>query len=108
MQKKLIFSILIILIFALIFISGCMTVSELRDKSSDLIGEKVVVSGVVKNSIKIGSLSGFTLEDKKTGETIFVSTSKLREEGKKVLINGVLMKEIFVGYYILETENNPK
>ena len=105
MKKVVMFLIMFILLSSLIFISGCaMQVSELQNKAKSLVGEKVVVQGIIKNSVKIGHLSGLTLEDPKTHETIFISTKNLREEGQKVVIKGTLMKELLIGYYILDTQ----
>jgi hypothetical protein len=53
---------------------------------------------MVKNSVKIGSLSGFTLEDE-TG-SISVRSDELPKEGVKVTVSGVLMKDTIFGYYI--------
>ena len=100
-------SILTILVFAIFF--GCigqqvMTVSELSNSSSDYLGEKVYVKGTVKNTFKLGKLSGFKLVG--GNESIMISSDELPKEGKEVTVHGTLMKEALVGYYVLAKEIN--
>ena len=94
-----VFGILILLIVTLL-VSGCgfVSVRELKEDPEKYIGKEIAVSGVVSNSIKIGTLSGFSLT---AGEySISVQSKELPAEGKKVTVQGVLMKEVFLGYYI--------
>ncbi|MDP1695550.1 MAG: hypothetical protein Q8L29_01400 [archaeon] len=67
-------------------------------KSEDYIGKSVRISGTVESAIKLGQFSGYTLSD--DSDSIFVSSSKLPEEGSKVSVTGVVMKEIIIGYYL--------
>jgi len=89
---------IIILIMTAILLVGCAskTISEI--KTQDYVGKKVTISGTVKNTIKIGPISAYTLEDK-TGQ-IGVATQKLPNEGKQVTVTGVLIKDTLFGYYI--------
>lgn len=67
-------------------------------KTEENIGKTVSVRGEVKNVIKIGELSAYTLEDE-TG-TIAVSTDDLPEEGETVTARGTLIRDTIFGYYI--------
>lgn len=77
---------------------GFVSVKELKENPEKYLGKEVVVTGIVENSIKIGSLSGFTL--KEGDYSIAVQSKDLPAEGKKVSVQGVVMKELFLGYYI--------
>ncbi len=91
---------LLILVSALLLTAGCgfVSIKELKENPEKYVGKEVVVSGIVENSIKIGSLSGFSLKE---GEySINVQSQELPTEGKKVTVQGVVMKEVFLGYYI--------
>lgn len=102
MKKRYIFTGIIFLIMFSLFISGCgiLTVSELNENKEKYLGEEISVTGIVTNTMKIGSLSGYTLKDEKTEDTIAVRSNNLPEEGKKITIKGTLMKDL-VFYYIL-------
>ncbi len=96
-----------ILVFALFF--GCigpqvMSVGELSKSTSDHLGEKVHVKGTVENTFKLGKLSGFKLVD--GNDSIMVSSNELPKEGRVVTVQGTVMKEVLVGYYILAKEIN--
>jgi hypothetical protein len=87
----------ILLLAACLFLIGCArSISDI--KNEDMVGEKVTVVGIVKNSVKIGSLSGFTIEDE-TG-SIGVRTDELPKEGDKVTVSGIIIKDNIFGYYI--------
>ncbi|MBD3310165.1 hypothetical protein GF351_03015 [Candidatus Woesearchaeota archaeon] len=60
-------------VLALIFASGCSTadISEIKNDPAAFEGEQVRLKGTVKDSVKLGQLSGFTLEGQ-SGD-IFVS-----------------------------------
>jgi len=92
-MKKILFLLCLVLV-----ISGC-TNSIKEIKSPDYIGKRVVVSGKVTSSIKLGKLSGFLIEDK-DGEIIGVSCETLPKEGDVVVVSGVLMKDSIFQYYI--------
>lgn len=102
MNKKIILFLIGLLIISSIFISGCgsMTVSELNANKEKYLGKEVSVIGIVGNTMKIGSLSGYSLIDEKTEETIAVRSKSLPEEGKKITVKGTLMKDL-IFYYIL-------
>lgn len=94
----------IVLLAFLVLLFGCLgedltSVSELQKDPEKYLGEKVIVKGMVKNSFKIGKLSGFKLED--TGETITVLSDSLPAEGGEVTVEGTFMHQIFVGHYLL-------
>ena len=88
----------ILMVFLVLGLVGCtQKISEV--KSPDYVGKTVTVSGTVKNSIKIGPLSGFTLVED-DDNSISVSSETLPAEGKKVTVQGVLIKDTIFGYYI--------
>jgi hypothetical protein len=89
---------IISLLFAMMFISGCAVTTIEDVKNSDHVGEKVTISGTVQNTIKIGALSGYTIKDET--DTIGVSSVSLPKEGKQIRVTGILMKDTLLGYYI--------
>lgn len=89
--------------FALILF-GCIgqeydSIKDIKDNPDDYLGEKVMVEGTVKKSIKLGKLSGFMLEG--DNESIFVSSDLLPPEDTEVMVEGTVMQEVLVGQYIL-------
>jgi aspartyl/asparaginyl-tRNA synthetase len=86
------------LISSLLLISGCMSTMIEDVKSKDNIGKKVTVFGTVQNTIKLGELSGYTLEDETA--TIAVSSESLPKEGTEIRVTGILVKDTLLGYYI--------
>ena len=97
----------IYLLLGLVLLFGCvlsppLKISDIEDHPDKYLGEKVMVAGTVKDSFKLGSLSGFTLEDD-TGE-IFVAADRLPKEGSNTIVSGTVMKEFLVGHYILADE----
>lgn len=98
---------LAILVFALFF--GClgpkvMGAGELANSTDKYLGEKVYVRGTVRDSFKLGKFSGFELVDQ--SGAILVSSQALPREGAEVVVEGTVMKEMFVGYYVLAKEIN--
>ena len=96
-----------ILVFALVF--GClgpkvMSVGELSNSTEEYLGEKVYVKGTVTNAFKFGKLSGFKLVD--GNDSIMISSEELPKEGSEVVVQGTVMKEVLVGYYVLAKEIN--
>jgi len=86
-----------ILIIAILLLSACaQNIEDL--KNEDMVGNKVTVSGTVRMSVKIGSLSGFSIEDK-TGQ-INVRSDELPKEGDHAVVSGILMRDSLFGYYI--------
>ncbi len=67
-------------------------------KTEENIGKTVTVKGEVKTVIKIGQLSGYTLEDE--SGTIAVSSQELPKEGETITVKGTLIKDTLLGYYI--------
>ncbi|MDD5172467.1 MAG: hypothetical protein PHF60_05540 [Candidatus ainarchaeum sp.] len=95
---------IIYLMLGLVLLFGCilsppLTVKDINDNPEKYLGEKVTVSGIARDSFKLGELSGFTLED--GNSSIFVSSDMLPAEDKNVTVSGTVMKEVIVGYYIL-------
>ena len=85
------------LALALILLLGCsQRIADIKDE--DHIGETVMVRGTAENTIKIGSLSGFSLQQ--GNESIRVSSETLPEEGDTVSVRGVLIRDTLFGYYI--------
>ena len=96
MEMKKIFLILFI-VFALVF-AGCT--QAIKDiKKEEMKGKTVTVEGMVKNTIKLGKISGYTIVDQNKDE-IGVASQKLPLEGEKITISGILIKDTLLGYYI--------
>jgi hypothetical protein len=96
-KKILIFGLLL----CVLLVAGCVKpISEV--KNDKYIDKDVSVSGVVQNSVKLGSLSGYTLKDD-TGE-IFVSSDALPKEGNKELASGILKKLPLIGTYYIDAK----
>ena len=57
-----------------------------------------MVRGVVQTTLKIGSLSGYTLKD--NTDTIAVSSQQLPKEGETITVRGTLMHDTLFGYHI--------
>lgn len=90
---------IIVLGLVALLIYQTLIVQKIADvKTEENVGEKVIVRGEVKTVVKIGSLSGYTLEDE--SGTIAVSSDNLPEEGETLTVKGTLMREILLGYYI--------
>ena len=93
--------ILFALIVMCLLITGCAStkIKDIKDNPDDFIGKTVTVTGKATNTMKIGDLSGFTLvaDD---GTKIPVSSKTLPEDGSKVTVKGVVMKELLIGVYI--------
>ncbi len=87
---------------ALLLLAAC-TQSIAEVKKEENIGEKVSVAGTVKDTVKIGSISGYTLKDE-AGDSIRVSSKSLPEEGTSVTVSGTLMKDTLFGWYIKTSE----
>lgn len=90
--------IIICLLFAIIFISGCVSTAIKDVKNADYVGKKVTIIGTVQNTIRLGDLSGYTIQD--NTDTIIVSSTSLPKEGSEIRITGTLMKDTILGYYI--------
>ena len=93
----------LIILSALLFLTGCSTQTVKQIKTEEFIGKEVTVAGTVGSTVKIGSLSGFTLTDK-DGDTIGVKSDSLPKEGSKMTVQGILIKDTIFGYYIQKTE----
>jgi len=86
------------LLIMVIFISGCAVTTIENVKNQDNVGKKVTIFGTVQNTIKIGTLSGYTIKD--ATDTISVSSKSLPKEGNEIRVTGILMKDTILGYYI--------
>jgi hypothetical protein len=88
---------LIFVLLGLLFTATACSLKNIEDVKNDgLIGKKVAVRGIVGETIKIGSFSGYTLQDD-TG-SIGVVSKDLPDEGTRKTVRGTLRK-LFV-YYI--------
>lgn len=96
MKKTLIF---IMLVLAVLTLSGCSTQTIQEIKNQEHVGKTVAVRGEVTATIKLGPISGYTLTDSNK-DTIGVATNDLPKEGSTVTAKGVLMKDTLLGYYI--------
>lgn len=97
MNQKIIVGISLVL--ALILLAGCTPKPISEIKNEQYIGKTVTVKGIVGISLKIGSLSGYSVSDA-TGD-INVKSNTLPIEGSEVTVTGKLMKDTIFGYYIL-------
>ena len=97
-KKIIIASIALVIVIIIVFLGTSQKISDI--KNDEHLGEKVKISGIVTNVVKFGNLSGYELMDK-SGDKISVAAKKLPMEGDKMIAKGILMKEIFIGYYIL-------
>lgn len=91
------FKISIIALVGLLLLTGCAQSID-SVKNQDNIGKKVSVKGDVTETIKIGGLSGYIVEDE-TG-SISVSSEELPAEGDTVRVSGTLIRDTIFGYYI--------
>lgn len=89
--------VLILLILAVFaFISMPKQIEDI--KTEENIGKSVKVRGEIKNVLKIGSLSGYVIED--DSGSIAVSSDNLPSEGELITVRGTLIKDSLFGYYI--------
>ncbi len=82
--------------------TGTTPLKELNENPQAHLGEKVAVSGTVEKSIRLGSLSGYTLTE--GNHSIRVSSQSLPAEGKKITVSGTWMRDTLFGYYLLAEE----
>jgi hypothetical protein len=88
----------VLVLVALLLLIGCTEkISDI--KNDDYVGKDVKVRGTVEASVKIGSISGYRVDD---GAEINVKSETLPKEGEVVAVKGVLMKDSLFGYYILQ------
>lgn len=85
---------------------GCIgettPLKELNDNPGDYTGKEITVYGTVKDSFKLGQLSGYTLTDGNV--SVKVSSKSLPEEGKEITVTGTWMRDTIFGYYLLAKE----
>ncbi len=98
-----------LILLSIIGLFGCLGVGltsleDLIESPEEYLGEKVSVRGTVEDTFKLGKLSGFKLTD--GNHSILVSSEALPKEGEEVVVSGTVMKEAFVGYYILAKDIN--
>ena len=99
------------IVLAAVLLFGCafevIKIEQIKANPEKYLGEKVTLRGTVEDSVKLGELSGFTLDDG-TGQ-IFVSSDSLPAEGKEVTVQGTVMKQSILfstHYYILAKDVN--
>ena len=98
MKKAFAFAVFALLLFGCAGI-GTTPLKDLNDNPKEFAGKEVTVHGTVTNTIKIGSLSGYTLVDEE-GHGIRVSSASLPAEGKEITITGIFMQDSLFGYYV--------
>ncbi len=95
---------MVYLIAILLLLFGCIgeitPLKELNDNPGDYLGKEVIIRGAVKDSLKLGQLSGYTLTDGNV--SIKVSSKSLPEEGKEITVTGIWTRDTIFGYYLLE------
>jgi RNase P/RNase MRP subunit p29 len=88
------------LVFVLcLLLVGCAITDFASLKKESNVGKTVTVSGEVKNPLKIGSLSGYTLVDEK-GNELLISSEVLPKDGARFTVKGELVKDTLMGYYV--------
>jgi uncharacterized membrane protein YdfJ with MMPL/SSD domain len=94
------YSILVVLgIVALVVFSGCIFATSIKDvKLDSYVGKEVTVAGTASGTVKIGDLSGYTVND--GTDSIAVSSLNLPKDGDTVRVTGTLRKIPIFGYYI--------
>ncbi|MFP4524054.1 MAG: hypothetical protein ACLFO2_01905 [Candidatus Woesearchaeota archaeon] len=84
-------------ILAALLLTGCTTSIE-DAKTEEKVGDTVTLQGEARSPTKIGSLSGYVLEDET--DTIPVATEDLPEEGEEVTVRGTVTRDTLLGYYL--------
>jgi len=100
-------SILFAIAVVSMLIFGCLgpsmtKLSEIKANPDKFVGQKVNVQGTVESSIKIGTLSAFSLGDGNI--TMGVSSEMLPPVGRNVTVSGTVVKDTVFGYYILAND----
>jgi len=90
--------VVVIVIAAVAFFMFGNTSKIVDIKNGEHVGKTVTVRGIVQTTIKIGSLSGYTLKD--NTDTIAVSSQQLPKEGETITVSGTLIHDTLLGYYI--------
>lgn len=92
-----------VLVVAVLLLAGCAVQSISDIKNEEMVGEQVTVTGTVKETLKIGDISGFTLEDD-SGAEIKVASESLPNEGTSITVTGTVVHDSLFGYYIQRDE----
>ena len=88
---------------AALLVAGCAQSQSISDiKNPANVGKTVTVSGIVQKTLKIGSVSGYTLKDS-AGDTIAVYSEALPAEGSSMTATGVLTRGTYFDYYVKTT-----
>ena len=91
--------VVVVIVIAAVAFFMFVNVNKITDiKNEDHVGKTVTVRGIVQTTIKIGSLSGYTLKD--NTDTIAVSSQQLPKEGETITVSGTLIHDTLLGYYI--------
>lgn len=98
---------LLVLLVASALLLGCTgapatKISDVKTDPEKYLGEKITLRGTVKESVKLGELSVFTLDDG-TG-TFAVSSELIPPAGRNATVTGTVMSQnIFMSthYYLL-------
>lgn len=89
MRKTLTILLAITMLASLSALAGCSAkISDIRSNTDDYLGKQITISGTVKNTLKIGQLSGFTLVQGE--DSIPVASDELPKEGDKVTVKGTI------------------
>lgn len=98
MNKKIL---IIALIVGILLIGGCT--KSIKDiKSDEYLNKEVTIKGTVHNTLKVGSISGYTLVDK-NGDEIAVSSADIPSEGSTKKLSGTVKKIPLINTYYIET-----
>ena len=99
------FVVLAVFVIISVFIVGCSEISvrDIKSDPEDYVGKVVTLKGISKNAIKIGSLSGFTLEQE-DGSTIQVSSKELPKDDSVVVVKGTVVNDAVFKTYILASK----
>ena len=96
---------LITLTVLTVLITGCsgLSAQTIKDNPDDYVGKIVTLRGISTKSVKLGSLSGFTLEQD-DGSSIPVSSKELPADGSKVTVKGTVVNDAIFKIYILASD----
>lgn len=88
---------IMILALVLLMLSGCASkIGDIMDDPKSYSEKDVTLKGTVVNAIKLGSFSGFTLDDG-TGKTFVSWDGSIPKEGDEVTVRGTVVTKEFFG-----------
>jgi hypothetical protein len=97
---------IVLLAIALIAVACIpLAVSDVTKAPDNYLDQKITVSGTVQNTVKLGDLSGYTLQDPAQSDAVIkVSAKRLPAEGDKITVKGLWTHDSLFGYYLKAEE----